>query len=86
VQNYDIAKEFAVKFKIRESSVFKGRTQSAHVYVDGRRMSKKALLPHNDRLTVRGARTSDTTMRRFMFADVRATGAECPPFPTIPPS
>jgi hypothetical protein len=86
VQNCDIAKEFAVKFEVRESSVFKGRAQSVHFYVDGRRMNKKVLLPHDDCLTVRGVETSNNTMRRFMFADVRATGEEHPPFPTIPPS
>lgn len=63
-----------LKFKIGESSVIKDRAKSIHTSVDGSTMQRCVSLPHETGFSVTGVRTSDNTLRTFMFADIRTTG------------
>lgn len=74
-----------MKYEVGESSAIKGKAKALDVYVDGRKMRKLIMLPRETHYTVDGVRTSDNVMRRFMFADIRTTGVNHPPFPTILP-
>ena len=74
-----------VSYEIGESSVIKDRAKSVHVYVDGRRMQKMFSVPNEIRGSIRGVQTSDNAIRPFMFADIRTTGMDYPPFPIVLP-
>jgi hypothetical protein len=78
-------KEFVVKYRDGKSSAIKGRGKSVHVYTDGHRMRKVAVLPHETHGKVPGVRISETAMRPFVFADIQTTGADFFPVSTIPP-
>ena len=64
-----------MKYRDGKSSAIKGRGKSVHVYTDGHRMRKVAVLPHETHGKVPGVRISDTAMRPFVFADIQTTGA-----------
>jgi len=70
-----------VKFGDGESSVIKGEAKSVHIYTDGHRMRKYALLPNDKRRMVTGVKVSSNVERPFTFADIRTTGADYTPSP-----
>ena len=78
-------KSFVVKYQIEESSTIKHRARSIHVLMDGHVMKEAVSLPDDKKGTVDGVRTSDNKIRPFMFADIQMTGADYPPFSTVPP-
>ena len=59
----------------------KDRGKSVHVYTDGHKMRKRALFPHHKHGEVSGVKISENAERPFVFADIRTTGASCPPAP-----
>ncbi|KAF9646176.1 hypothetical protein BDM02DRAFT_3271155 [Thelephora ganbajun] len=72
-------KEFAVKYRVRESSVIKDRAKAVDLYMDGHRMRKYALLPDHMHGKFNGARISENAKRPFTFADIRTTDEDTVP-------
>ena len=65
-----------MKFQDGKSSTIKGMGKSVHIYADGHRMCKRALLPQDSSGQATCVRTSKNTKRPFTFADIRTTGTD----------
>ena len=67
-----------MKFRDGKSSTNKAKGKSVHVYMDGKRLVKRASFPHQMCGQVDGMRISENVKRSFTFADIRTTGASYP--------